>query len=126
MKFELALLAMCAALLCVSCSGRRCGQRPTVSVAGAEEQVVGAKYVEQLVFGGKCKAKLTYDEDGKLANVDTDPPCYRGEAVRGLSVNGEPLMENTGAITFGTATSRCYGPPVPSPPICICTKKPCP
>ena len=129
MKVELVVLAMCAALSGVACSALKCGHSPTPPGVGGkcgEQLAVGGKCVEELVFGGKCRAKLTYDGDGKLINVDTDPPCFSGEAIRGLSVNGEPLVENTGSITFGTGTTRCYGPPIPSPPKCICTKTPCP
>lgn len=129
MKFGLVFLATCAALSCVSCSASRYGHGPTVAVGGrngTSDLVVGGKYVEELVFGGTCRAKLTYDENGHLTSVATEPPCHTGEAVKGLSVNGEPLVNNTGSITFGTGTSVCYGPPIPSPPKCICTRKPCP
>ena len=131
MKWTAMLLGMCAALSCVSCSAFRCGGSRTVLVGGG-------KCVEELVAGGKCRAKLTYDEKGKLIDVNTDPPCERGLATRGLWVTTnepplentgsirQPLVENTGSITFGTETSTCYGPPIPSPPVCICTRKPCP
>lgn len=79
-----------------------------------------------VVAGGKCVARLIYDGNGKLVNVTTDPPCvtYSGP----VSVNGQPLQNNTGptGITFGNGTTTCYGPPVPSPARCICTRAPCP
>ncbi len=80
----------------------------------------------EVVAGGKCVARLIYDGNGKLVDVTTDPPCvtYSGP----VSVNGQPLQNNSGAngITFGNGTTTCYGPPVPSPARCICTRAPCP
>src|SRR5438552_2567593 len=81
MKFPLVLLATCAALSCISCSALRCGHRPTASGAGgycAEELAEGGKCLEESVFGGKCRVKLTYDSNGKLVDVDTDLPCFKG------------------------------------------------
>lgn len=93
-------------------------------------------YVTQklLVAGGKCIADLIYDQTGQLVDVqlaaeNTNPDCRAGQPSDGVVlVNGEPLQNNVSplGITFGTNTTTCYGPPVPSIPRCICTKAPCP
>lgn len=83
----------------------------------------------ELVAGKQCVAKLTFDTDGHLIDVDTDFPCHKGMAqlfIVGPQNKREPLQNNPGGITFGTGTTTCYGPPYPSPPRCVCTKLPCP
>ena len=120
MKSGLVLLAMCVALSGVCCNPPR-------------SEMAGGKCVAHPVAGGKCVAHPKCDTHGNVVDVDTDPPCvkarvddHNNSGAKSLLVNGEPLVENTGAITFGTGTSTCYGPPIPNPPICICTKSPCP
>jgi hypothetical protein len=46
----------------------------------------------------------------------------------GITINGKPLTNNTGphGLTFDTHTTTCYGPSIPSPAKCVCTKLPCP
>jgi len=84
----------------------------------------------ELVAGKQCVAKLTYNDRGQLVDVDTDPPCYTGAGQLFIVVepgnNREPLQNNPEGITFGTGTTTCYGPPYPSPPRCVCTRRPCP
>ena len=77
-----------------------------------------------LVAGGKCLAKLTYNNSGDLISVETDPPCIVGRGP--LLVNGKELQDNPDSITFGSGTTTCYGPPIPSPARCVCTATPCP
>jgi hypothetical protein len=80
------------------------------------------------VAGGKCTAHLIFDKHGNVSDVTTDPPCVTGSPVGDIIVNGAPLKNNTGphGITFGTGTSTCYGPSIPSPAKCVCTASPCP
>jgi hypothetical protein len=87
-----------------------------------------------LVAGGKCLAHLSFDGSGNI-DITADPlvpgvPCEVGspDDEHPLLINGEPLRNNTSpnGITFGTGTTTCYGPPIPSVPKCICTKRPCP
>jgi hypothetical protein len=82
-----------------------------------------------LVAGGKCTAHLSFDGNGNLVNVTTEPPCVtKDDPNADVLVNGTPLRNNTSpfGITFGNGTSTCYGPPVPTKPLCVCTKSPCP
>lgn len=84
---------------------------------------------QALVAGGKCLAKLIFDNKGQLTDIESlTPECIVGSPVGDLLVNGAPLKNNTSpnGITFGNGTSTCYGPPVPSPARCICTRAPCP
>jgi hypothetical protein len=114
MKGGLVLLAMCVALPGLSC--RAFAESATAPAAG-----------------GKCVVKLTHNDVGQVIDVNTEGACLKAKVddnntlgAKGLEVNGQPLVGNTGSITFGTGTTICYGPPIPSPPVCICTKKPCP
>jgi hypothetical protein len=105
------------------------------------------KFVKQdaAVAGGKCVAHLTFDKHGNVANVTTDEPCASGspghldshgvmsnfptEQIT-IKVNGvdQPLQNNNGphGNTWGTGTTTCYGPSIPSPAKCVCTVSPCP
>ena len=80
------------------------------------------------VAGGKCIAHLIFDASGKLADVTTEPPCITYSGPVTVTPDGKPLQNNTSpnGITFGNGTTTCYGPPVPSPARCVCTKAPCP
>jgi hypothetical protein len=81
-----------------------------------------------LAAGGKCEVELLYDTAGNLEDIRllSGPPCekFTGDVL----VAGKKLQNNTNphGITFGDGTTTCYGPPVPSPARCICTKAPCP
>jgi hypothetical protein len=103
------------------------------------------KFVTQttLVANTKCVASLTFDKHGNVIDVsgvvnangyvpDPNDPSQTNCTVKTMTdpimVNGNPLKNNTGphGITFGTGTSTCYGPSIPSPAKCICTALPCP
>ena len=115
MKSRLALLAMCVALSGLCCSPPR-------------SEMARKKCEPGHTAGGKCAYKPKCDASGNLVDVDTDPPCVRAP-LTALQCNGAPVQLNESSInwiTFGTGTSTCYGPPIPNPPICICTKSPCP
>jgi hypothetical protein len=91
------------------------------------------------VADGKCIAHLIFDKKGIIIDVTTsnapgyvpsgdETPCTAVSVTGDIIVNGNPLKNNTGphGITFGNGTSTCYGPSIPSPAKCICTKSPCP
>jgi hypothetical protein len=78
----------------------------------------------ELVNGGKCKAILFF-KNNQLFEVKTQPPCMVAKA-KDLKVNGQPVQYLEGSITFGTGTTTCYGPPIPTPAYCVCTEQPCP
>lgn len=111
MKPKQILLTICtAAMLCFSCSSTSQTER---------------------VAGTQCVVRVVRDAHGQIIRVETDPPCSIGRANEKLFVvvgprpAREPLTENIGGITFGTGTTKCYGPP-PDPPWCVCTREPCP
>jgi len=90
-----------------------------------------------LVAGGKCIAHLSFDADGNISDITAQPAdpndkiseCAVGSPETGvLMIGDKPLRNNTSphGITFGDGTTTCYGPPIPSIPKCICTRKPCP
>lgn len=101
---------------------------------------------DSTVANGKCIAHLIFDKKGNVIDVTADNapgyvptgdevPCTVGSPVvtptnpnGDIFVNGAPLKNNTGphGITFGTGTTTCYGPSIPSPAKCVCTKTPCP
>jgi hypothetical protein len=103
------------------------------------------KFVSQtsLVANNKCNADLVFDKHGNLIDIlsvspangyvpdpndPTQTPCTIKTVTDPIMVNGVPLKNNTGphGITFGTGTSTCYGPSIPSPAKCVCTRTPCP
>jgi hypothetical protein len=91
----------------------------------------------------KCKARLVFDSRGNVIDVTdaqnvngyvpdpldpTQIDCQVFTVTGDILVNDRPLKNNTGphGITFGTGTTTCYGPSIPSPAKCVCTKLPCP
>jgi hypothetical protein len=127
MKPTLVLVAMVAAILTFSACYY---SRPSPFIpAGWILKDTGATPVPisrtELVAGGKCVAKLTYNKEGELTKVETDTKgCFVGQ--KSLLVNKEPLLHNSDSITFGKGTTTCYGPPFPDPAMCVCTEEPCP
>jgi hypothetical protein len=79
------------------------------------------------VNGGQCKAILLY-KNNQLSEVKTQPPCQavKVQNLKQFQVNGQPVLNLQGSITFGTGTTTCYGPPNPTPAYCVCTAAPCP
>jgi hypothetical protein len=122
MKLKSAVIPIIAATLSYSCSHQLRGDAP----APAATDTTGAAQVRfrpepmtrsEIVAGGKCIARLTFDKMGQITNVETDPPCVTKRVK--LMVNGEPLLHIADSITFGHGTQTCYGPPVPNPPWCV-------
>ena len=112
-------------------SGARILESCLIATPGTTGNAFQPTFTSQtaLVAGGKCKANLTFDANGKLTNVTTEPPCVTNDNPgQDVFVNGTPLKYNDSpfGITFGNGTSTCYGPPVPSRPVCVCTSSPCP
>jgi len=111
MKPKLMLLAMFTALL-------SCSRGVLVEAQDPGYRPITLQRTD-LVAGGKCVARLTYDQkSGDLIKVETDPPCVTGQ--RPLRVNDQELRDISGSITFGSGTTTCY------PWGCVCTKLPCP
>jgi hypothetical protein len=101
---------------------------------------------DSTVANGKCIAHLIFDKKGNVIDVTAstapgfvptgdETNCSVGSPVvtpsnpnADIIVNGAPLKNNTGphGITFGTGTTTCYGPSIPSPAKCVCTRLPCP
>ena len=103
------------------------------------------------VADGKCIAHLIFDKKGNVIDVTaSNAPGYvpgpgevactaQSPVVTATNPNGDifvqdtngnpfPLKNNTGphGFTFGNGTTTCYGPSIPSPAKCVCTKLPCP
>jgi hypothetical protein len=121
---------MCMTLFCAACwPSSFTDRRPRRS----EEKIV--------VLDGRCIATLKYNANGSIEDitaVSVDPSDTNSCGVaekENLTVRGIKLLDNSGSITLeveahgvrGSAGKMiCYGPPVPSPPRCVCTAKPCP
>ena len=74
-----------------------------------------------VVAGGKCVAKLIFDNNGQLADVQSlTPGCT--VSTGDVFINGELLRNNTNphGISWGNGTCTTYGPPIPSPSRTIC------
>jgi hypothetical protein len=107
MRFKLVLLTLFTAIVSFACA----------STAQMAPQETGRSYKPitiqrtDLVLGGQCVAKLTFDpKTGDLINVATDPPCRVTEEH--LLVNGQPVLDLSGSITFGSGMLHCYYDPI--------------
>lgn len=84
------------------------------------------------VAGGQCLADLEFNRAGELVKVSTRTAgCYSGSPATALYLTPNKkdfyeLKNNENSVTFGDGTTTCYGPPIPNPPMCVCTRTPCP
>jgi hypothetical protein len=120
MKPTLVLVAMVAAILTFSSCYY---SRPSPFIpAGWILKDTGAIPVPisrtELVAGGKCVAKLTFNKEGELTKVETDTKGCSAKQIPVL-VNNEPLLHNSDSITWGKGTCTTWGPP-PQPVWNIC------
>lgn len=104
MRLKLALLMLFTAFVSFACA--------SISQSGETGTTTGRSYKPitlqqtELVLRGQCVAKLTFDEkSGGLIKVATDPPCRVTEDH--LLVNGLPVLDLSGSITFGSGTKYC-------------------
>jgi hypothetical protein len=131
MKLRFLMLGICAVGALHACT-----PSPIVFPPGTIAAETG--YKPQLlerrerVAGGQCVVVLRFDPSDQrkfLVEIDKqqseNSSCMVEDAPGKLFVNGEPL-QHAESITFGTGTTTCYGPPIPSPPRCVCTRRPCP
>lgn len=121
MKPKLMLLAMFTAVVSFACVSNSRGVSVENMGPGAPGNPFRPITLQRtdLVAGGKCVARLTYDQkSGDPIKVETDPPCVTGQ--RPLRINDQELRDISGSITFGSGTSTCY------PWGCVCTRLPCP
>jgi len=114
MKAKELFLSICATILCCSCAAPAAKNEPQMTAAGLPA----------------CVAAVVRDSNGKVTDVVPAAGCHTGLG-QGLFVVGpqnrrEPIREVNEYITFGSGTTTCYGPPIPSPPRCVCTALPCP
>jgi len=142
MKTKLLLLILCTAMSSVSCFFL-----PSFLISNrrnirAEEKL--------LVLDGKCVAVLKYSANGDIKEVAAEKADPNDQSVSCEVVNkenlfsayGMPVVDNSGGLTLenphvsaagaagasaATASGKmiCYGPPIPTPPRCICTMSPC-
>ena len=115
MKLKLVLVAMFAAILSSSCG---------VPMAQTQSGVAALP---------PCVADVIRDPGGKVIDVVPAAGCVKSDIPRrnplfviGQGNNRELVKEVGSYITFGEGTTTCYGPPIPSPPMCVCTRAPCP
>lgn len=117
-------------------SGNKIVESCLIASPGIAGNVFQPVFTSQTILaaGGKCLVNLVFDASGNVINVTlaqgSHPSCQVGSPASGqqLLVNGNPLQNNAGphGITFGTNTTTCWGPPIPSVPKCVCTAAPCP
>lgn len=119
MKFKLVFLAMFTAALSFACAGTSLMARQEPSQMTSQEvmkhrTVIGGSYTPRtlqrtdLVAGGNCEAKLTFDESGGLTKVETDSPSCRVVTEERLLVNGHELLDFSGTVTFSGSCTTCY------------------
>ena len=115
MKPKLMLLAMFTAIVSFACAStsqmvredtRMGRQEPPMKTRATGSYKPITVQQTELVLGGKCVAKLTYDEkSGGLVKVETDSPCRVTEDH--LLVNGQEVLDLSGSITFGSGSKNC-------------------
>ena len=133
MRFKLALLVLCTAFVSFACASTSQSSRATSATAftsspaetgttaGRSHKPIMLQHTE-LVLRGQCVAKLTFDEKtGDLINMATDPPCRATEDH--LLVNGLPILDLSGSITFGSGTKYCRV--VGGKQVCVCKDTAC-
>jgi hypothetical protein len=135
MKFKLLFMAMFTAAVSFACAGtsQMARQDSTSPMARQDRPMkTGAPRsykpmtIERtdLVLGGQCVAKLTFDrENGNLTNVETNPPCRVTEEH--LLMNGLPILDISDSITFGTGTQICWYDPITNKMKCVCKDRAC-
>lgn len=149
---KLVFLVICAMIWSLSCnknveeskSGGSSIQASGLTMQRANER----RNKEEIeLFDGECISEIEYfyEKDGKLKDVK-----IKSKHVKGLTgncqdvklekdkikYNGWVVTDNPGWLTFAPDPSepgprnhgpmKCYGPPVPSPPRCVCLHSPCP
>jgi len=123
MKYKVVLLGMFTALVAYYWFSISPGISADKNPGGSFQPVLLER--RELVAGGKCVAKLTFS-NGVITKVENETKsCYYGQDKKGLVLNNKPVLY-VDSVTFGSGTTTCYGPPNPSPAMCICTEQPCP
>jgi hypothetical protein len=115
MKCKLSLLVVFTAAVSFACASasqmvredtRMGRQEPPMKTRATGSYKPITVQQTELVLGGKCVAKLTYDQNsGDLIKVETDSPCRVTEDH--LLVNGQEVLDLSGSITFGRGTKNC-------------------
>lgn len=119
MRLKLTLLALFTAIVSFACAGTQTArQEPQMEMARQAPSVKmqlppGQSYKPitiqrtDLVLGGMCKAKLTFDpKTGGLIDVATEDPCWVKDVD--LLVNGKKILDISGTLTFGGTHLGCY------------------
>jgi len=110
MKFKLSLLVLFTAVVSFACTGttQMARQEPPIKTreaSGSYKPITTHR--TDLILGGLCVAKLTFDpKTGDLINVATDPPCRVTD--EDLLVNGKKILDISGLLTFGGSHLGCY------------------
>jgi hypothetical protein len=132
MEVKVVVLSLCMAFSCLACL--------TPSFLFSDRRSVRSEE-KFVVLDGRCIATLKYNANGSIEDiiaVSTDPKDVNSCGVtekEDLTIGGVKLLDNSGSITVETEGQGvrgspgkmiCYGPPIPSPPRCVCTAKPCP
>jgi hypothetical protein len=146
MKARLLLLTLCTAMSSVSCFSVPSFLISNRRTVPSEEKL--------FVLDGKCIVTLKYNANGTIREVtavSADPNDTNSCGTTDKDLQPYGIVDNAGGITFSfenpqasagraavaSAASSgsvapaggrmiCYGPPIPSPPRCVCTMNPCP
>ncbi len=124
MKCKLSLLVVFTAIVSFACAStsQMARQEPPMKTRATGSYKPITVQQTELVLGGKCVAKLTYDQkSGDLIKVETDSPCRVTEDH--LLVNGQEVLDLSGSITFGSGTKYCR--PVGGVLRCVCLDQAC-
>jgi hypothetical protein len=127
MKIRAVFIAICAVISSYSCvTTSRSVLNDSQDITILSKPAPVAK--QEKVANGQCTAVVTYNNKGEIDNVSS-PDCEVGQKILYITSDKRTFYElkhSSESITFGGATTTCYGPPYPSPPRCVCTAQPCP
>lgn len=119
-------------LLCSCATGQSGGGSRELPGSPGDVTALNGKpwpiFKQEKVANGQCTAIVTYNNKGDITDV-TSPDCNVGQQklfITADKVNFYELIGSSESLTFGSGTTTCYGPPIPSPPKCVCTALPCP
>lgn len=113
MRLKLSLLGLFTAIVSVACASYPRGASQDGMQLGARNNPHAPITIQRtdLVLGGRCQARLTFDQEtGNIIKIETDSPCVvRAVGEERLLVNGHEVVDLSGSLTFNGSCRIYYG-----------------
>ena len=141
MKLTLTIFLVCAAAWSFACSPTVTEEsaRPSTGTILAGHGPHGPKKQKETVLDDQCDVEFQYNASNDLVDIKATPRsagtrCTVSSAGTTPTIGNLQILDSSGSVTFGPAGPHaavtgkmiCYGPPIPSPPRCVCTGTTCP